>query len=438
MVTQEQEKKVQEELQKNINANLTWKDMRILWHSVAPYINSGYGTVTKHFMQGMLKNRMQGFVSAYFGIQPGGIVNWNGIYVLPVMKTPQDQLGFKTAAEHYRRFQCDLGIYHADFWPSLPFAKWIPFSLCYSPLDHENYPDKWLEILRTYKWTAVPSIHAQNELKKSQIPSFFLPHGVDTKVYFPQNREDCRKAFTIDKDKFVIGIVAANSDEEPRKGWDTMFSSIKIFFDNNPEARKNSLVFIHTDPEGEKGRNLPELTRQLGIDRNVIWNDRYVSTVVGLPETIMCRLYNCFDVFFLLSRREGFCIPALEAQACGVPCILNDFSALTERNDYGRCGWLTKPAAMVYSPLNAMTSIPDAYRGADALKEAYESPTKRTMYGKRSLAYAKRQTWEIALNKYYWPMLGEIAESIPRLSHNKELKKIAGSQATQSSNGPSN
>lgn len=762
MVTQ---KILKQEIEQRIAEVRTWKNMRILWHSVAPYINSGYGTVTRYFMSGLLNRGFAGFVSAYYGLQPGGMINWKGIYVLPVHKTQSDQLGFMSTIEHYKRFQCDLGIFHADFWVSYPFAKKIPYTLCYSPIDHEQYPDKWLEVLRAYKWVATPSLHAQKELKRTGIESTFIPHGVNTKAYFPLDKELSRKAFTLEKDKFIIGIVAANNDEEcfdsktelltkegwkghkeikstdliaslneegfleyqqplrivkypgkhrmhllqtkyldfyttsghehyvqafnnrqeegrsafrketsaeifgkrrcflktakwrgervesleiskglrveahalmkligfylsegnvnketcfisqtegwkkdqmlldlrtlpfkvgeskgklyicnvklasylkrfgqgaankhltpdileldteyletlwhalvlgdgwkhcnseeyatiskklvddlqelllkigswgsikkrvmkegkiagrriiprhkyiysirrnsvlssvenrtnkkgsmfreewleysglvwcvevsnhlvyarrngkacwtgqTRKAWDANFLAIKYFFEQNPDAVKDTQVFIHTDPENERGRNLVELARQIGIEKSIIWNDRYTASLLTLPDSAMCKLYNCFDVFLLLSRREGFCIPALEAQACGIPCILNDFSALTERNDYGKCGWLVRPATYVYSPLNAKTSIPDPHKGADALTEAYNNESKRKMFAKRSLAYARRQTWDIAIDKHMLPLLEKIGEEIPHLStkkgEEKEWKKLA-------------
>lgn len=423
-------RELKQEIKEKIEEERTWRDMRILWHSVSPHIFSGYGKVTKYTLAGLLNRGFVAFCSAYYGVQAGGIVDYKGIYVLPVVKHSLDKLGFKTVAEHYKRFQCDLGVFHADFWVSYKFPKLIPNSLVYSPIDQEHYPEKWLDILRAYKWVAVPSKHGQKELKKSGIEATFIPHGVDTKVYRPLDKSSCRKAFTLEKDKFIIGIVAANNDDEPRKGWDSMFQAIKIFLDNNPDAKKDVEVVIHSDPENEKGRNLIELSKQVGIHDKIIWNDRYVSSVIGLPESAMARLYNCFDVFLMLSRREGFCLPVLEAQACGVPCIVNGFSALIERVNNGKCGWLVPPRAYVYSPLNAITSIPDPEKGADALEEAYNKDSKRKYFAKRGLEYARKQTWDIAIDKYWLPFLERIGEEIPHLSSKRfkslEERKIAG------------
>jgi len=419
-------KKVAEKVQEEA---VTWRDLRILWHSVAPWICSGYGKVTKYFTLGLANRGFPLFISSYFGLHPGGTIRYRGLYVLPIVSKETDKLGFETVAEHYKRFQCDLAVFTADFWVSYRFAKLMKYSLCYSPIDHvpESYPEKWLSVLRAYNWVAVPAKFAVEGLKKVGIEAHFLPHGVDTSIFKPLNKEACRKAFTLEKDKFVIGIVGANNDDETRKSWGENFRAYKIFLDNNPDAKKDTILFVHSNPENPRGRNLIELSRQIGIEKYIIWNDSYMANVIGLPEIAMAKLYNCFDVFLLLSRREGFCLPALEAQACGVPCILNDFSALSERNRDGKkqVGWLVKPAALVYSPLNAINSIADPYKAADALEEAYNKESTRKMYAKRSLAYARKQTWDVAIDKYFLPLLKEIGETIPRTSSRKKLKKVA-------------
>lgn len=409
-----------------ISEAVSWRDLRILWHSVSPHVMSGYGTVTRYVTSGLFNKGFPTFVSAYYGIQPPGILNYRGIYVLPVKKRSSDQLGFKSAREHYEKFKCDLGVFHADFWVSLSFAKLIKYSLVYSPVDHENYPEKWLNVFKAYNWIAVPSIHAKKELAKSGIQATYVPHGYNPKIYFPMDKLACRKYFTLEKDKFIVGIVAANNDDEPRKGWDTAFRAFRIFLDNNPDAKKDTILFIHSDYDNEKGRNLPELAKQTGISKYIVWNDKYTASVLSLPETGMARLYNCFDVFLMLSRREGFCLPVLEAQACGVPSIVNGFSALPERVNYGKCGWICKPAALVYSPLNAISSIPDPYRGADALEEAYNNESKRKLFSKRGIKFAKRFTWDLTIEKYWMPLLERIGEEIPRTSSRKKPKKIAG------------
>lgn len=422
--TKEKLRIIKQSIEEEIKNQRDWRDMRILWHSVAPWVTTGYGVVSKYFLSGLMNRGFVLFASAFYGLQSPGHINWNGINVLPNEILPNDSLGFNSVREHYKRFQCELGIFMSDFWVSSSFTKVVDNSLIYTPIDMENYPDKWLDILKQYKWRAIPSQHGVNELKKNGIESVYVPHGVNTKVYRPLDKKICRQSFSIEEDKFIIGIVAGNKDREPRKAWDTNFLAIKKFFEQNKDAEKDTIVMIHTNPIDNRGRNLVELAKQIGIEKNIIWNDRYLTNVFGTPEESMARFYNLFDTFLLLSRREGFCIPVLEAQACGVPCILNKFSAMIERNDNGRCGWLCKPATMTYTPINSMTSIPDADEGADALEEAYNKPNTRDMYAKRSLEYARRQTWDIALDKHFIPLLEQIGEEVPSLTKHKEAKVI--------------
>ena len=52
----------------------------------------------------------------------------------------------------------------------------------------------------------------------------------------------------------------------------------------------------------------------------MIFSDQY-TYLLGWPEERMAQLYNAFDVLSLASSGEGFGIPLIEAQACGVPVV---------------------------------------------------------------------------------------------------------------------
>ncbi len=224
---------------------------------------------------------------------------------------------------------------------------------------------------------------------------------------------------------FILGIVAANNDKEPRKGWDKAFEAIKIFLDKNPEMKKPNKfkVFCHTDAQNNRGYDLKLLAKRTGIGKYVIFQDPYMA-LIGLPDRLMTRVYNAFDVIMNLARREGFCLPLLEAQACKVPGIATDFSAMSERLNYGKCGWLIKPATTMLSPLGGRTAIPDEFKAAEAIEEACYNKKKREMYAKKSLAYARKQSWDITIDKYFKPYLQEIASELPQFNRGK-YKKIA-------------
>jgi glycosyltransferase involved in cell wall biosynthesis len=51
---------------------------------------------------------------------------------------------------------------------------------------------------------------------------------------------------------------------------------------------------------------------------------------MGVPDYVMARIYSRTDVLLSATAGEGFGLPVLEAQACGTPVIVSDFSAQPE------------------------------------------------------------------------------------------------------------
>lgn len=66
-----------------------------------------------------------------------------------------------------------------------------------------------------------------------------------------------------------------------------------------------------------------ELIYELGISENIIYLGK-------LSQSEIVEVYNNCDLFLFPSLYEGFGRPVLEAQACGIPCILANNSSLPE------------------------------------------------------------------------------------------------------------
>jgi len=405
----------------------TFKDMRILWFSVAPYVKSGYGTVTKHFVSRLINRGFTTMVVAYYGLAKGGFLKVGDTVCFPIDASAGDSLGFKSVAEHHKKFNTDIVIFFTDFWVAKPLTKLVRETVAYTVLDHEDYAEEYQDVLRGFFKVAIASKHGVNEAKKYGVDAKFIPHGVDLSTFYPLPKNACKQMLQVQPDTFVLGMVAANNDKEPRKGWDKMYSAIRIFLDNNKELQEPGKfkVFCHTDAVNPRGYDLKLLAKRTGIGKYVVFQDPYMS-IIGLPDKLMARIYNSFDVLMNLSRREGFCLPMLEAQACGVPCIATDFSAMTERLNYGKCGWLVKPATTMLSPLGGVTAIPDEFKAAEALEEALHNVKKRQMFAKRSLEYARTQTWDIAVDKFWVPWLEEIWNELKKPEQQRAAKVLFG------------
>ncbi|UCF96383.1 MAG: glycosyltransferase family 4 protein [Spirochaetaceae bacterium] len=138
-----------------------------------------------------------------------------------------------------------------------------------------------------------------------------IPHGVDTELFapFPEpERRDLRRRHH-STDVIVIGTVGNNSR---RKRFDLIIRSFALFAVKQASSRliikTNRLVSLD-------GVDLPALVARENLQ------DRVEFFVKEMSETQMVALYNRMDLYLNLSEWEGFCIPVIEAMACGIPVV---------------------------------------------------------------------------------------------------------------------
>jgi glycosyltransferase involved in cell wall biosynthesis len=138
-----------------------------------------------------------------------------------------------------------------------------------------------------------------------------IPHGVDTSAFHPfqaLKRQRLRKRRGLGG-SFVIGAVGANSR---RKRFDLLIRSFSLF----ARHRANARLLIKTDrPVSLDGIDLSAL-----IDAERLAG-RVSLVIEERSEAQMAALYNLMDLYLNLSEWEGFCIPVVEAMACGVPVV---------------------------------------------------------------------------------------------------------------------
>jgi glycosyltransferase involved in cell wall biosynthesis len=113
---------------------------------------------------------------------------------------------------------------------------------------------------------------------------------------------------------------------------------------------------------------------------------------------------NSWDVYINLCRGGGFELGHIETAASGVPSIGVDFTSMPELIE-GH-GWLVKPyggdiecphckkdfsyngGARQFSHLMSTYCIPDEYKAADAISDAYSHPNKTKKFGADSRKFA--------------------------------------------------
>ena len=110
-------------------------------------------------------------------------------------------------------------------------------------------------------------------------------------------------------------------------------------------------------------------------------------------------IYNCFDVFTLPTRGEGFGLPILEAMACGVATVVTDYSAHTEWAGDG--GILVPPAALAAEPLtNIRRAIIDIDLYVTAMIDMLDNPEMRKKYGENGRKKALTMSWDEIIKQW--------------------------------------
>jgi glycosyltransferase involved in cell wall biosynthesis len=176
------------------------------------------------------------------------------------------------------------------------------------------------------------SRHGERMLKDADLAPLYVPHAIDTAVFRPGDRAAAREAWNLPSEAFVLLMVATNADQGPsRKGWVEALRAFKAFHDLHQDA----ILFVHTDLTGEHGGggagvNIGWLCDRIGIKPEWLKVTPPRLYEKGLPAEALAELYNAADVLLAPSYGEGFGIPVVEAQACGTPVIVSDWTAQPE------------------------------------------------------------------------------------------------------------
>jgi glycosyltransferase involved in cell wall biosynthesis len=168
---------------------------------------------------------------------------------------------------------------------------------------------------------------------------------------------------------------------------------------------------------------LASISHKLGLDDIIRFMDPNLASTM-LNEQDLAALMNCFDAHLLCSKREGFGMPILETQACGVPNICHDFSSMTELVE-GH-GWLCKSLGyglnLETTPINADTAVPDVYDIARCIEDAYFHPKKLESFGEASRKFALPFDWDKIVADHWVPILNQIANDT-KLSKDQAFDK---------------
>lgn len=171
-------------------------------------------------------------------------------------------------------------------------------------------PSKWIYNL------------AQNSMLAS-FPIHYIPHGLDTQVYYPRNKEYCRSVLGIPPRKKVLMFGTTNI-KDYRKGGDLLIKALQMI----PASLKAETVVMTI------GHN-QLLSEQIGMQT---FNFGYSDS-----DDFKSIIYSAADGFIYPTRSDSFGLVAMESIACGTPVVTFRVGGLTDTVRPGITGLLAEP-----------------------------------------------------------------------------------------------
>lgn len=265
-----------------------------------------------------------------------------------------------------------------------------------TPVDGAPIYPRWIEIAKTADAVMTISDFGVQTFKAQGVQVGLLRPGVDVDYFIRLNddqRAAIRQRLGITPEAFVVGTCAMN---QGRKCIAHMLEAFYRFAQDKPDAR----YIMDMDKLSPAGYDiLGMLCEPNGWDASKLLfrEDCQRLGVLELRDRM-----NIMDAHMVIAHREGYGLPLVEAQACGVVSMALDYCSGTEICGDGK-GVLIKPVAYEsYSTWGgAIDKHPDVQGITDQLQHLYDNPDERKAIANKGMKWARKQTWDRAADSVY-------------------------------------
>lgn len=391
--------------------------MRIAWTSNAPWSPTGYGVQTNEIVTKLMADNYKVAILANYGLS-GATIEFNGI---PIMGAGMDAYSndLTPAQMHSWIAQdpSDIGIgvtlydvwvYNSPSWDESPILSW-------TPVDHVLVPEgvkAWFDRIGKGKWALAMSKFGEQQLLEAGIPRdrvFYAPHSFNGNIFKPVGKS-MRETVQIPADAHVTMINSANKGLTPiRKCWPEMIEAWCRF----AEKHNDAYLYIHTEFFGlASGVKIGRLLEHFKAPQERVKIAPQFELRQGISQDLMARLYSMSDVLLMTSRGEGFGVPAIEAQACGIPIIVTDWTAQPELVG---AGWKVEGQREWDELQTGWWKVPSVDHIVASLEDSYaaKGSTKRSkkLYND-ALKFATKYETNFVYDKYWKPVLSEVENRV--------------------------
>lgn len=280
--------------------------------------------------------------------------------------------------------------------PQVVFARGDLFSknsgrprIGYTMLETDRLPAAWVEQANQMDAIWTPTAWGAEVFRASGVtrPVFVVPLGIDPVVYRPAPPRTRLAERTIFVSVFEWGR---------RKGPDLLLKAYRAAFQPHDDV----LLILKIDNRAPASNPLQEIAALLPSPAppvGIIYNQR-------LSPQRMAELYQGADCFVLPTRGEGWCMPALEAMACGLPAIVTNWSGptafLTAQNGYPLPITGLEPTGS-NNPYyrDAQWAAPDTDALVELLRTVHAGRDEARRRGVQAATDARAWSWERAVKE---------------------------------------
>jgi len=291
----------------------------------------------------------------------------------------------------------DVWVLNAKAFDSIPIASW-------TPIDHNPVPPGVLKWLQKENVTPLAmSKFGLQQIEQVGVKGHYVPHSIDTKVFSQTDKikdQPINEFMGFEDGRFIVGMNAANKSSGilHRKAYSENFMAFALFARKHPDA----MLYVHADASSQHGWNLIALAQLLGIPTDNLTFPDPLAYRYGMSQETLAGIYSSWNVMLATSYGEGFGIPTVEAQACGVPVIVSNFAASPELVGDG---WVISGQPLYDPAQHSFWHVPSVPEIVEALEQAYARGKGKSA---KAVEFAQAYDHEKVWQENWMPVLKEL------------------------------
>jgi glycosyltransferase involved in cell wall biosynthesis len=387
----------------------------ISWYSNSLNQPTGYGTQSKQVIQRLVADGHKVAMLSNYGSEGVNTTIETGVGLIPQYSRGMTAYSTDVLPLHHAHWSAEnsklpsflITLY--DTWvlldnpalDSIPIASW-------TPIDHQPAPENVLKWLRKPNVTPIAmSRFGQRMIEQAGLESEYIPHAIDTKVFKPTEflpEGITGREFVGGEDNFVVGMNFANKAGGfiHRKAVAENFLAFAIFAQKHDDV----ILYLHTEPYGKQsGFNLPQILAACGVPPEKVKLIDPIAYQYGISQETLVAIYSAWDVGLFTSYGEGFGVPSIEVQACGVPIIASNFAASAEL--VSKDGFLVGGQPLWDAGQGSWYNVPNVQNIVDSLEQAYQRGKKDFP---DTIAFAKDYDADKVYQESWKPLIKKLSE----------------------------